>query len=513
MVEQNRNKRIAKNTLFMYIRMIVLMLISLYTVRIVLKNLGVEDYGIYNLIGGIVVLFSFISNSSSAATQRFFNFALGENNSEKVKKIYSQSITLHIFISIIFFILSEVVGLLAVNFYLNIPESRIVAANWVFQLSLITTIIGIIKIPYNAAVIAYEKMSFYAIMSIFDGLCKFSIALFISIFSYDKLILYAFLVLLANFLWFIIQKIYVNLKFKECKFEFIKDKHSYKELLSFSGWSLLSSIGSTCSNQVLTMILNRFFGVIANAAMGIANQVNNAVYQLISNFQVAFEPQITKSYAANETNYLQDLIFKTSKFSFFLLWFFVLPLSLNANIVLKAWLTEVPEYSVIFLRIILIYSLVDALTGPLWMVSYAIGNIKNYQIVAFCFSLLSIPIAWVLFKLGLPSYFIVILRVFSNVLFSLWRLGYLYKRISFPVKRYIKGVFIPIVFVILLSFISSFCIFIILHDNVVLQFFISCTITVISNIFAMWFIGCNRNERNWILQTIKKYLLNKIQKK
>lgn len=506
MIEQNRNKRIAKNTLFMYLRMTVLMLISLYTVRIVLKNLGIEDYGIYNLIGGIVVLFSFISNSSAAATQRFLNFALGENDSEKVKKIYSQSIILHIFISLIFFILSEVVGLWAVNYYLNIPESRIFAANWVFQISLLTTIVGIIKIPYNAAVIAYERMSFYAIMSIFDGLCKFCIALLISIIHYDKLIFYSFLVLLANFLWFIIQKIFVNIQFKECKFVLIKDKSSYKELLSFSGWSLLSSIGSTCSNQVLTMILNRFFGVIANAAMGIANQVNNAVYQLISNFQIAFEPQITKSYAANEKEYLQDLIFKTSKFSFFLLWFFVLPLSLNANIVLKVWLSEVPEYSVIFLRIILIFSLVDALTGPLWMISYAIGNIRNYQFVAFCFSLLNIPIAWIMFKLGLPSYSIMILRVCSNVIFSLWRMGYLYNRIKFPVIQFLKNVFIPVVYVVIISFIFSFGTFILLQNRLVLQFFISCTVTVFANIISIWLLGCNKNERAWIVKITQKLL-------
>ena len=505
MIEQNRNKRIAKNTLFMYIRMIVLMLISLYTVRIVLKNLGVEDYGIYNLIGGIVVLFSFISNSSAAATQRFLNFALGENDLDKLKKIYSTSIIIHVGVSIVFFVLSEIVGIIAVNYYLNIPETRIVAANWVFQISLITTIIGIIKIPYNATVIAYEKMSFYALMSIFDGICKLGIAFLISIFSYDKLILYTLLVLVANLLWFLIQKIYVNIKFKDCKFIITKDSESYKELLSFSGWSLLSSVGSTCSNQVLTMILNRFFGVVANAALGIANQVNNAIYQLISNFQVAFEPQITKSYAAKETDYLLSLIFKTSKFSFFLLWFFVLPLSLNANLVLKVWLSEVPEYSVLFLRIILIYSLIDAITGPLWMVSYAIGNIRNYQIVAFCVSLITVPLAWLLFKLGLPSYWIVIIRVLNNFVFSCWRMGYLNKRIQFPVLKFIKTVFIPLLFVVVISFIVSFFTFYYLKNNVILQFFISCTVTVIINIIAMCFLGCNKNERNMIIDMIKKF--------
>lgn len=504
-MEENRNKRIAKNTAFMYIRMIVLMLISLYTVRVVLKYLGVEDYGIYNLIGGVVVLFSFISNSSGAATQRYLNFAMGKDNSDEVQHVFSASIIIHLAVALIFIILSEPVGIWCVNKYLNIPQERLSAANWVLQLSLITTVLGVIKIPYNAAIIAHEKMSFYAIMSIFDGIAKLGIAFLISIFPYDKLIFYTFLIAIVNILTFIIQKIYVNKKFSECNLVLHNDKTLYKELVSFSGWSLLSSVGSTCSNQVLTMIMNRFFGVIANAAMGVANQVNNAVYQLISNFQVAFEPQITKSYAANERDYLLDLIFKTSKFSFFLLWIFILPLSLNADIVLKVWLSEVPEYSVIFLRIILIYSLIDAMTGPLWMVSYAVGNIKNYQIVAFIVSLISVPIAWLLFKIGFPPYWIVILRVLSNFIFSCWRLGYLKKRMDFPVIKFLIKVLLPSLAVVCLTLLISFAVFIFMKFNIIAQFFVSCTVTVFANFVTMWFIGCRKNERDWMIGLIKKF--------
>ncbi len=509
MEDKNRNKRIAKNTAFMYIRMLVLMLISLYSVRIVLKYLGVEDYGIYNLIGGVVVLFSFISNSSGAATQRFLNFAMGKNDVSEVKHIYSASFIIHFIVSVIFLILSEPVGIWAVNNYLQIPSERIFAANWVLQFSLITTVIGILRIPYYASVIAHEKMSFYAIMTIFEGVAKLGIVYLLSVFSYDRLIFYAFLVTIINLITFLIQKIYVNVMFSECKFTLHNDKTIYKELVSFSGWSLLSSVGSTCSNQVLTMIMNRFCGVIANAAMGIANQVNNAVYQLISNFQVAFEPQITKSYASNEREYLLGLIFKTSKFSFFLLWIFVLPLSLNANIVLKVWLIEVPEYSVIFLRIILIYSLIDAIVGPLWMVSYAIGNIRNYQIVAFVMSFVTLPVVWLLFILNFPPYWVVILRVLNNLIFSCWRLGYLRKRMSFPVKEFIRTIIIPSLIVVCITFVSSFGIFFVLNFNVVIQFFISCIVSVIVNVCAIWFIGCKKNEREWISSVIKK-IINKI---
>lgn len=509
MSEFNKNKTIAKNTAFMYIRMLVLMLVSLYTVRIVLKNLGVEDYGIYNLIGGIVVLFAFISNSSGAATQRFITFALGKNDETEASDVYNASVLIHIGVCLVFLVLSEITGIWAVNYYLNIPAERLYAANWVLQVSLLSVLLNILRIPDTSVIIANEKMSFYAVLSILEGLLKLFIAYLLSVFPYDKLIFYSILITILSLITYIIQKVYVVIKFSITKFKLCDKKEIYAELLSFSGWSLLSSIGTTCSNQVLTIILNKFFGVIANAAMGIANQVNNAVYQLISNFQIAFEPQITKSYAANEREYLLDLINKTSKFSFFLLWFFVLPLSLNAEIVLNVWLDDIPEYSVIFLRLILVLSLIESIIGPLWMVSYAIGNIKNYQIVALSISIMTVPIAWLLFKIGLKPYFIVVIRVCSNLVFSIWRFGYLHKRMNFPVLNYIKIVLLPSVVVVFISLFVSYCSFLITSKNIILQFFASCTVTVLINIVCMWFIGCNKNEKSFIMNFIKKNILKR----
>lgn len=502
MEDKNRNK-IAKNTLFMYSRMLFLLFIGLFTVRVVLSNLGVEDYGIYNLIAGVVVLFQFIANSSSAATSRFLNYALGENDIEKAKTIYSCSFVIHIFIAILVFILSEIVGLWLINNYLVIPSNRLKTTNYIFHFSVFTTVLNILNIPNNASIIANEKMSFYAIISIIEGVLKLCIAYIIAICKSDKLLVYGLLIALTSIIVFVVNFIYVKAKFEICSFKFARNTNLYKELLSFSGWSLFSSVGTTCSNQVLTMILNKFYGVIANAAMGIANQVNNTVYQFISNFQVAFEPQIIKSYAAQDKEYLENLIFKTSKFSFFLLWFFVLPLSLNAPIVLKVWLIEVPEYSVIFLRIVLVYSLIDALIGPLWMVSYAIGNIRNYQIVAFIMSLLTVPFAWILLREGFPPYWVIILRVISNLIFSMWRMGYLKKRMNFPVLNYIRKVIIPLLLVCIFSFIASYTIYLFLSNNVVLQFFISCFVSVIVNILLMLFIGCAKEERNYVLNLIK----------
>ncbi len=509
MANNENTKRIAKNTVFLYLRMFFLLLIGLYTVRVVLSVLGVEDYGIYNLVGSIVVLFSFINASSSASTQRYLNYALGENNTQKAQNVFNSSIVIHLFVALIILILSETVGLLLLNYYLVISEERMEAANWVYQFSVLTTVINILKIPYNATIIAYEKMSFFAFLSIIEGISKLLIVFLLKVFSFDKLILYSIFIAAISLILFLAFFIYVTRKFEISKFKRNTDKELYKELISFSGWNLISSVGDVVATQGLNFIVNRFYGVIVNAAMGIANQVNNAVYGLISNFQVAFEPQIVKSYAANDRNYLLNLIFKTSKFSYFLLYIFVLPLGINASFVLELWLKEVPEYSIIFLRLILVYSLFNSAIGPLWMVAYAIGNIRTYQIVSFFVTICQLPLLWAGFKIGLPAYTVIIIKILTMLFFSSWRLGYLYKRMDFPVLCYIKKVVFPIILITIISFVCTFVTF----NNLkgLLQFFCSCTVSEISTILLCFFIGCNKDERKSIILYIKK-LGNKIKK-
>lgn len=504
-MSDTNSHRIAKNTFFLYLRMLFLMVISLYTVRVVLGTLGAEDYGIYNLIGSVVILFSFINAASSGSTQRYLNFALGENDLKKAKNVFSSSVIIHVFVSFLILLLSESVGLYFINFYLEIPSSRISAANIAFQFSVLTTVVNVLRIPYNATIIAYEKMSFFAVLSALEGILKLAIVYVLVLFDLDKLVLYTILLLLVNLCITVCFCIYVTKNFKIAKVSLKNDKSAYKELLSFSAWNLISSIGDVFSTQGLTFILNKFCGVLANAAMGIANQVNNAVYSLISNFQVAFEPQIIKSYAAEEKEYLLKLIFKTSKFSFFLLYFFVLPLSLNSEFVLQLWLKEVPVYSVSFLNLILVFSLINALMGPLWMVAYAIGNIRNYQIVAFVNALLQLPIAYILLRTGCPPYTIIIVKIFSLLLFSVWRFVYLYKRMRFPVLKYILYVVVPVFFVVGISFIISRIAYLFFEGT--LKFLFSCSVTVIVNIVAMYFIGCDRSERKYIITTLGKVLV------
>lgn len=497
-------KRIAKNTIFLYIRMFFLLLIGLYTVRVVLNVLGVEDYGIYNLVGSVVVLFSFINGASSGSTQRYLNFALGKNDLKSASDIFTVSVKIHIVVAFLILILSETVGLFFLNCYLVIPEERITAANWAYQFSIITTIINVLKIPYNATIIAYERMSFFALLSIIEGILKLLIVFFLKLFTFDKLVLYSILLTFISLVVLVAFVIFVRVNFEISKWQKNVDKDLYKELLSFSGWNLISSVGDVVSSQGLTFIVNRFFGVIANSAMGIANQVNNAVYGLISNFQVAFEPQIVKSYAANDKDYLLNLVFKTSKFSYYLLYFFVLPLSLNVNFVLQLWLKDVPEYSEIFLRLTLVFSLINALTGPLWMVAYAIGNIKNYQIVACCNAIFQLPLLWICLKLGAPAFTFMIVRIFSLTAFSIWRLFYLRKRMEFPVGLYISKVILPVIFITVISFFISYLAY--FFTEGLIQFFFSCIVTVICNVILFYFIGCSKEERQFIKNTITKKL-------
>ena len=313
----SNNKHIAKNTLMLYFRMILTMLVSLYTSRIVLNTLGVEDYGIYNIVGGVVILFSFFNNAMSNATQRFLSFELGQNNSVQLKRTFSMIINVHIGIAFLIFLLAETVGLWFLNTHINIPTERMKAANWVYQFSIFTFLINIIRVPYHATIVAYEKMSFYAYLSIIEVLLKLGVVFLIQISPLDKLIFYGFLIFVVSVLILLVYKIYCNKNFDAANYNFFWDTKLFKTLISFSGWSLFGSAANVSSKQGTDILLNIFYGVMVNAAMGIANQVNNAVNGFVQNFQTAFKPQIVKSYAANETDYLIRLIFQTSKFSFF----------------------------------------------------------------------------------------------------------------------------------------------------------------------------------------------------
>ena len=445
------NKRIAKNTLMLYIRMILIMLVSLYTSRVILKALGVEDFGLYNVVGGVVVLFTFINNAMVTSTQRFLNFEIGRNDIEEAQKVFSASLNIHFLIAGIFLLLAETVGLWFLNQYIQIPDGRETAANWVYQFSVIVSILNIIRSPYNAAIIAHEHMSFYAYVSIIEVILKLAIVYMVYLFA-DRLIAYAFLMMLVTLIVLGAYYVFCRKKYQICKYRFEYDKKRYLSLASFSGWSLFGSLANMGASQGINIILNMFFGVAVNAAMGIANQVNAAVYQFVSSFQTAFNPQIIKSYAAGDRTYFISLIMNTSRYSFLLLFLLALPIYICCPEILSIWLGTVPEYAVEFCRLMLLFLLIDAVQGPLWVSAQATGKIKNYQILMSVLILLNLPITYVLLVFFKNPEIALIVRVAVNFITAVARVIYLNHLYDFPIWIYMKEVIFRCLLVLLVAY-------------------------------------------------------------
>lgn len=440
MTNIDNNKRIAKNTALLYFRMLFTMGVGLYTSRIVLNALGIEDFGIYNIVGGIVVLFSFLSNALTAATQRFLTFELGKKEFGKFQKIFNLSLLSYCGLSLLIILLAETIGLWFLNTQLNLPADRMNASNWVYQFTIITFVVNLLRTPYNAAIIAHEKMDFYAYTSIIEVAIKLLIAFTLTYFSYDKLALYALLTTGASLVINAIYYAYCTQKFKECKTQIYWDTADFKKIVSFSGWSLFGSLSVVGSNQGVNIILNIFFGVIVNAALGIANQVCNAVNQFVSNFQIAFNPQIIKLHAKGEQKQLFTLIFSSAKLSFFLLLFLSLPILIETDTILTLWLKVVPEYSSDFCRLIILALLIDTLSGPLWMTVQASGKIKKYQLIISSVFWLNVIFTYILFKTGFAPTTAFAVRVIINVILLAIRIYLLTAIIQFPAKDFLQKV-------------------------------------------------------------------------
>ena len=497
------NKRIAKNTLMLYIRMFLIMAVMLYTSRVILKALGVEDFGIYNIVGGIVVFFSFINNAMIASTQRFLNYELGRKDIEEASKVFSASVNIYLAISIIFLLLAESVGLWFLNTYLNIPPERMNAANWVYQFTIITSIINMMKMPYNAAVIAHERMSFYAYSSIIEAGLKLSIVFLIVYFA-DRLISYAILLSVVSFLILVVYIYYCRRTFLICRhLSFAYNKKRYSDIISFSGWSLFGALANVGTTQGINIILNIFFGVGVNAAMGIASQVNAAIYQFVSNFQTAFNPQIIKSYAAKEFEHFKTLILHTSKYSYYLLFILILPVFICCEEVLEIWLGEVPEHAVSFCRLLLIFSLIDALQGPLWVSAQATGKIKSYQLMVSSLILLNLPIIFFILKLYKIAEIALIVRIFLNIITAFARVVYLNRLYSFPIALFFKKVIIVCIVITAITSAPSYIIYYALTPNWS-RLIITISASLMISASIIYFLGLNRNERNFIKTLIFK---------
>ena len=497
----SNSTRIAKNTIMLYFRQIMIMLVTLYTVRLVLNILGVEDYGIYNIVNSLAVIFWFLNAAMTSATQRFLNFAMGQNDMEQVRNIFSISFILHIFIAILFVFLAETVGLWLFYTWLNIPPDRQNAAFVVYQFSIVTMAIGILQIPYRATIIAYEKMSFFALGSVIEVLLRLGAAFLLVIILFDKLIIYAVLCSFTGLIIFFLYKLYCNRTFETARFRYCKDKKLFHQLAEFSGWTAFSGFAGACSSRGVDVFVNIFYGVTVNAAMGIAGQVNAAVYSIITSFQTAFNPQIIKSYSAKDYDYFKRLLFQTSKISFYLLLFFVLPLYINAEFVLKLWLKNVPEYTVVFTQLILLRSLVSPIGGPLATSINATGNIKKFQIIGSFIWFLNLPLSFIFLWLGFSPVWVLMTGLLLNIIVLFWRIFFICKRIDVLVLEFLYKVIAPIVVIAGISGLVTvfFQSFFIDWSKLIL----SCIVSTICTGCLVYFIGLNRQE--------KVLLQNKIQ--
>lgn len=431
--------------------MAVIMIVSLYMSRVVLDVLGEEDYGIYNIVGSVVVSLTFIQNALISATQRFLSYELGKNSLDGVNRIFSMSMNIHVLFTLVIVIIMETVGVWFVNNVLNIPETRMFAANVVLQFSIATFCINMLRIPYNAVIFSYERMNIYAIMSIAEAVLKLALVFILVYWGDDKLIIYAVLIFIITLIINIMYIVYCKKHFAEvCSYKPCKDKSLFKRMTSFLGWNMLGGVTSIATTEGPNYFINVYLGVTVNAALGLAKQVSSAVYQFTSNFQSAFNPQIVKAYAKDDRVYLFELINKTSQMSFYLLFLVAFPVILCADVLFDIWLVDVPRYAIEFCVLILISQLISALSSPLWMVVHATGNIKIYQITLSIINLLILPIAWIVLVLGFSPVYIIGAQVVINILVFAYRLLYLYKRIGFDLVSYSKLVLVKSLFLMLL---------------------------------------------------------------
>lgn len=492
--------------------MLLLLALSFYTSRIILQTLGVEDYGVYNAVGGIVAMFSFLNNSMSTSTQRFITIALGKGNKEEISQIFSTSIQIHIVIALIVLILGETIGLWFLYNKMQIPPHRIDAAFWTLQCAIGATLVMVSSVPYNAAIIAYERMSAFAYMSIIEAALKLAIIYALLIGNADKLILYAILMLGVQILIRLCYTWYCQRNFPDMKFQLTWNKPLLKEMSSLAGWGLLGNIAFILNTQGVNLLLNLYFGVIANAARGIALQVEGALKQFVTSFTMAVNPQITKSYAQEDFKYMHGLICSSARFSVYLMALITIPLLFETEYVLKLWLGEVPQYAVIFLQWSILISFIDpALSNSSLTAIIATGKIKKYQLAVTAVGGLIFFLSCLAFKLGYPPQATFIIYFFIHIILQGIRLSVLRLLTNLPMKKFIKDVILKSLSTVLLCCIIPLALTNIMETGL-LRLITLTTASLLSSTSIIYFVGLSSNEQKFVLERIK-LLQQKVKRK
>lgn len=497
------NRRIAKNTILLYCRMIVMILIGLYTSRVILQVLGVSDYGVYNAVGGVVSMFTILSSSLSTAVSRFITFELGKGDLNSLKEVFSTSINVQFCLALVILFVGGLVGWWFLNYHMNIPTGRIGAANWVLFCALLSFAIGLISVPYIASITAHERMDVYAYMTILEASLKLAIVFVLYISPVDKLVSYSILLLFVAIIIRLIYGIYCKHKFVECSYQTVKSKSMLKGMTAFAGWTFLGNASWVFNTQGINILINIFFGVTLNAARGIATQIEGLVMQLVNNFMTALNPQITKSYASGDLENMHKLICRGAKFSFYLMIFMAIPICLETERVLSLWLGVIPDYTIVFVRLTFISALSTVLGNTLVTAQLATGKVKRYQLTMTLVGIWVFPLTWLAYKMGGNPIWAYVIFIAIYLILVFVRLYLVKDLIHLSWKRYMNDVIIKSIIVGVLSLPLPLALYLSM-PNTIIRFIVVCIISIISSGIVIYWIGVNQSEREVIRNIVFK---------
>lgn len=506
MVESNA-QRVAKNTGYLFIRTFLVLLVTLYTSRVILQNLGFDDFGLYNVVGSVVIFFGFLQTALNNATYRYLAFELGTGNGEKLRQVYAMAVNSHILLALSLFIILEIGGVWFVNNKLNVAPDRLDAANWLFQFSLLTFCFNIVRTPFNSNIIAHEHMNFYAFVSIIEVVLRLGVVFLLVWSPIDKLIFYGALLAILSLVMLITYGIYCHIVFKDCRYMKYWDSGLMRKFLGYSGWSLSVNVADTTTYQCMSIFFFNILGAVANAALSIANQVISALNQFLNTFTQAFNPQIIKNYAAGRYDAFMRMIFTTSKISYYLLLLLAIPVVVNIRFILQLWLGEYPEMTPYYVEIIIIYSLIDAFQAPLWISVHATGNIKVHQLLMASIKILAIPAMYVVLNIGCSGTVALAIWASLNLCCAIVRTIYLKYLIHLDVMSFLRKVVVRIVVVTIIAFPLSFLISSWLGQNWI-GFLCSSLTSTMLILIMVYIFGLDHQERELLktMPIIRKFL-------
>ena len=496
------SKRIAKNTLMLYFRQILIMLVSLYTVRVVLSVLGAENYGIYNVVAGVVTMFSFLSGAMATASQRYFSFYLGRNDTEELKNTFSVTLTIYIILALSVILLAETIGLWFVYNKLVIPPERFTAAKWIYQAAVISFLFTLITTPYMSAIIAHENMNVYAYVSIIEAGLKLGVVFLLKILPFDKLILYSFLLLAVAMINTSIYRMYCKKKYEECRLKITWNKKLFKEIFAFTGWTLFGQFTGVVRNQAITVLFNQFFTPVVVAARSISMQITNAVNVFSSNFNTSLYPPIIKEYSAGNKTEMFNLLYSGCKITFFLMWVFALPLILHMDVILTLWLKDVPEWTVLFTQLALVEVLINSLSQPIVTAARAPGKMMAYELILGTMQILIFVFSWILFRIGYEAWISFAIAIFVNFVMMIVRLILVKGLIGLPLGKFLTNTLLPLIVVSIISLGIAVGMKFLLPKGTVWSLG-QIVLTIPITITAMYFIGLNKEQQIQIQKVIK----------